>query len=127
MAYKSALAKAQGLGSAKSGTMHWWMQRVTAVALIPLSFWVILFIKQLLSAPFNDMQQWLVNPINASLLLAWVCIGFYHAVLGLQIVIEDYVSVEFWQISLVWLLKLAGLAGAISSLVLLMKIAVAAG
>ncbi len=127
MAYKSALAKAQGLGSAKSGTMHWWMQRVTAVALIPLSFWVILFIKQLLSAPFNDMQQWLVNPINASLLLAWVCLGFYHAVLGLQIVIEDYVSAEFWQISLVWLLKLAGLAGAISSLVLLMKIAVAAG
>ncbi len=127
MAYKSALAKAQGLGSAKSGTMHWWMQRVTAVALIPLSFWVILFIKQLLSAPFNDMQQWLVNPVNASLLLAWVCIGFYHAVLGLQIVIEDYVSAEFWQISLVWLLKLAGLAGAISSLVLLMKIAVAAG
>ena len=127
MAYKSALATAQGLGSARSGTMHWWMQRVTAVALIPLSFWVILFIKQLLSAPFNDMQQWLVNPINASLLLAWVCLGFYHAVLGLQIVIEDYISAEFWQISLVWLLKLAGLAGAISSLVLLMKIAIAAG
>ncbi|SHE22915.1 succinate dehydrogenase, hydrophobic membrane anchor protein [methanotrophic endosymbiont of Bathymodiolus puteoserpentis (Logatchev)] len=50
MEYQTPLAKARGLGSAKSGTKHWWMQRVTAVALIPLSFWLILFVQQLFHA-----------------------------------------------------------------------------
>ena len=53
MDYRSPLAKVRGLGSAKTGTSHWWMQRVTAVALIPLSFWLITFLDLSLTHPIN--------------------------------------------------------------------------
>jgi len=127
MAYKTSLAKARGLGSAKSGTKHWWMQRVTAVALIPLSFWLILFVQQLFHASFHEIKQWISNPLNLILLISWSFVGFYHAALGLQVVIEDYLSPEWLKITLVWLIKLAFLSGAISALVFAIRIAISAG
>ncbi len=127
MRYQTSLSKAQGLGSAKSGTQHWWMQRVTAVALIPLSFWMVLFLQHLFYASYAQMQQWLVSPINFTLLLAWAFIGFYHAALGLQVVIEDYVSPDWLKISLIWGIKLAFIGAAIMSLVIAIRIATAVG
>jgi len=59
MEYRSPLANVRGLGSAKSGTSHWWMQRVTAVALVPLSFWLIKFLDLSLTAPFQETIAWL--------------------------------------------------------------------
>ena len=127
MDYRTPLAKAYGLGSAKSGTTHWWMQRVTAVALIFLSFWLILFIKQLFHASYPEIKQWLVKPLNFTLLIAWAFIGFYHAALGLQVVIEDYLSPEWLKISLIWIIKLVFMGLAIASLVLTISIAISAG
>lgn len=127
MNYRTPLAKAQGLGSAKSGTTHWWMQRVTAVALIFLSFWLILFIQQLFYASYTEIKQWIVEPVNFTLLIAWVFIGFYHAALGLQVVIEDYLSPEWLKISLIWAIKLGFIGAAITSLVLTIRIAISAG
>ncbi|NOQ13097.1 MAG: succinate dehydrogenase, hydrophobic membrane anchor protein [Methyloprofundus sp.] len=127
MDYRTPLAKAQGLGSAKSGTTHWWMQRVTAVALIFLSFWLILFIQQLFYASYSEIKQWLVEPVNFTLLIAWVFIGFYHAALGLQVVIEDYLSPEWLKIVLVWGIKLVFMGAAIASLVFTIRIAISAG
>ncbi|NOQ14267.1 MAG: succinate dehydrogenase, hydrophobic membrane anchor protein [Methyloprofundus sp.] len=127
MDYRTPLAKAQGLGSAKSGTTHWWMQRVTAVALIFLSFWLILFIQQLFYAPYPEIKQWLVKPVNFTLLIAWAFIGFYHAALGLQVIIEDYLSPEWLKISLIWGIKLFFLGAAIASLVFTIRIAISAG
>ena len=127
MDYQTPLAKARGLGSAKSGTTHWWMQRVTAVALIPLSFWLILFIQQLFNAPFDEIRQWLISPLNFTLLLAWAFTGFYHAALGLQVVIEDYVNPDWLQIVLVWVIKLAFFGMAIASLVFAIRIAISVG
>ncbi len=127
MDYRTPLAKAHGLGSAKSGTAHWWMQRITAVALIFLSFWLILFIQQLFHATHTEIQQWLVKPVNFTLLIAWSFISFYHAAIGLQVVIEDYLSPEWLKISLIWLIKLAFLGGAVTSLVLTISIAISAG
>lgn len=124
MKYQTPLAKARGLGSAKNGTHHWWMQRVTAVALIPLAFWVILFVQQVFYASYPEIKQWLSSPLNLSLLLSWAFISFYHAAIGLQVVIEDYLSPKWL---LVWLVKLAFLAGAISALVFAIRIAVSAG
>ncbi|MEI6336826.1 MAG: succinate dehydrogenase, hydrophobic membrane anchor protein, partial [Methylococcaceae bacterium] len=64
MKYRSPLAKAVGLGSAKTGTSHWWMQRVTAVALVPLSFWLIIFLDLSLNAPYQETVAWLASPLN---------------------------------------------------------------
>ncbi|MBE0469701.1 MAG: succinate dehydrogenase, hydrophobic membrane anchor protein [Methyloprofundus sp.] len=127
MSYQTPLAKARGLGSAKSGTKHWWLQRVTAVALIPLSFWLILFVQQLFHASYPEIKQWLVAPLNFTLLIAWAFVGFYHAALGLQVVIEDYLSPEWLKIVTVWLVKLTFMAAAIAALVFAIRIAISVG
>jgi len=127
MKYQTPLAKARGLGSAKTGTHHWWMQRVSAVALIPLSFWLILFVQQIFQATYPEIKQWLSSPFNLTMILSWSFMSFYHAALGLQVVIEDYISPEWLKITLVWLIKLAFLGGAISALVFALRIAISAG
>lgn len=127
MQYQTPLAKARGLGSAKSGTTHWWMQRVTAIALIPLSFWLILFVDRLFNASYTEIRQWLITPLNFSLLIIWVFASCYHATLGLQVVIEDYIDPDWLKIILVWVIKLAFFVLAIVSLVLTIRIAISAG
>ena len=98
MDYQSPLAKVHGLGSAKSGTHHWWLQRITAVALIPLSFWPIVLLDLSFEASYQETVTWLASPLNSICMVFWILSVFYHAVLGLQVVIEDYVSSEKWRI-----------------------------
>ncbi len=98
MDYQSPLAKVHGLGSAKSGTHHWWLQRITAVALIPLSFWPIVLLNLSFEASYQETVTWLASPLNSICMVFWILSVFYHAVLGLQVVIEDYVSSEKWRI-----------------------------
>lgn len=107
MDYRTPIAKARGLGSAKTGTVHWWMQRVTAAALIPLSLWWLAFIGHLLRSPHAQTIEWLSEPLNGVLMVAWIIAVFYHAGLGLQVVIEDYVHTEWLKIVSVWVVKLA--------------------
>ncbi len=106
MDYRSPLAKARGLGSAKAGTAHWWMQRITAVMLIPLTFWLLAFFQSSFNAPYQQTVQWLASPLNTLCIVAWVLAVFYHAALGLQVVIEDYVSSEWLKIVSVWIANL---------------------
>jgi len=106
MDYRTPIAKARGLGSAKAGTAHWWMQRVTAAALIPLSLWWLAFIAHLLNSPYPQTVAWLSEPLNSVLMMAWIIAVFYHAGLGLQVVIEDYVHPEWLKIVSVWIVKL---------------------
>ncbi len=94
MNFRTPLAKALGSGSAKSGTSHWWMQRVTAAALIPLSFFLVIFLNACLNAPYQQTVDWLSEPFNTVCIIAWIIAVFYHAALGLQVVIEDYVAAE---------------------------------
>ena len=88
---ETPLHKAQGLGSAHSGVGHFWKQRVTAVALIPLAVWFGISILGLVGAPIAAVLTFLFNPVNAVLMAAFILIGLYHMVLGLQEVILDYV------------------------------------
>ena len=104
---RSPLAKVRGLGSAKSGTLHWWMQRVTAVALIPLSYWLITFLNLSFHAPYQYMVVWLIAPVNTVCIIAWVLAAFYHAALGLQVVIEDYIAAEGIKIIAVWTVNIS--------------------
>ncbi len=104
--YKSTLARAQGLGSAKSGTHHWWMQRVTAAALVPLTFYIIKFLSLCVTASFAEVMGWLNAPVNSVMILFWMTLVLYHAALGLQVVFEDYVSTTALRIVLVWTVNL---------------------
>ncbi len=90
----SPLAKARGAGSAHHGTGHWMHQRMTAVANIPLMLWLVWSVVHLPSAGYQDVSLWLAQPVNAILMILAVLSMFYHAVLGLQMVIEDYVHCE---------------------------------
>lgn len=122
MDFRTPLSRVKGLGSAKSGTAHWWMQRVTAVALIPLSFWLINFLGLSLTAPYEQTQAWLASPLNSVCIVAWIIAVFYHAALGLQIVIEDYVAAEGPKIISIWAVNLTFLFLAIAALLAVFRI-----
>lgn len=117
MDYRSPLARVRGLGSAKTGTSHWWMQRVSAVALIPLSFWLIIFLDLSLTAPFQETLAWLTTPVNTVSITAWIIAVFYHAALGLQVVIEDYIAAEGVKIVAVWAVNLSFLLLGLAALI----------
>lgn len=119
---QSALRRARGLGSAKSGLHHWWAQRVTAIALVPLSLWFIWNVIALGGASHEAVLFWAGGPVTIVLLLALVLATFYHMQLGLQVVIEDYVHAE--GAKLVSLLAMKGVAAllALACLVSILKI-----
>lgn len=107
MSLRSPLSKAVGLGSAKHGFSHWWWQRVTAIALIPLSLWFVYSILSLSGADFATAQAWLGAPFNATVILLFVLTALYHGQTGLQVVIEDYVHTKWVNLTLLLLIKFA--------------------
>jgi len=88
---RTPLKNARGLGSAKDGTHHFVLQRITAVALIFLSLYVVWLIISLIGSDYASVRAAVANPANAVLLIAFVIATFWHAKLGLQVIIEDYV------------------------------------
>lgn len=122
MQFRSSLAKARGLGSAKSGTSHWWMQRVSAVALIPLSFIVLGFFDLSLNASYQQTLEWLTSPFYSVSLIAWILAVFYHAALGVQVVIEDYVAEEGIKIISIWAANLIFMFLALTALIAVFRI-----
>lgn len=109
MNLRTPLARARGLGSAKSGTHHWWMQRVTAVALVPLSLWFVASMVAVVTADHGTAIQWLQSPLVAILCCALIAATFYHGQLGMQVLLEDYVHSETLKLISIVVLKLASL------------------
>jgi succinate dehydrogenase / fumarate reductase, membrane anchor subunit len=91
---QSPVGRVLGLGSAKEGVEHWWRQRTTALALVPLTIWFVIWVIAMLGADRAAMVAWMHNPISAVLMIVLIVATFYHAALGLQVVIEDYVHAE---------------------------------
>lgn len=89
---RTPLSKVKGLGSAKEGTDHFWVQRLTAIALAPLCLWFCFSLASLPSMDYVEFSQWLSSPFRAVLMILVILVAFYHAALGLQVVIEDYVG-----------------------------------
>ncbi len=94
MSIRTPLGFVRGLGTAKDGTHHWWMQRVTSVALIPLVVWFAIAMLSVSRADYPTLQHWMSHPVNAGLLIALLVAMFYHAHLGMQVIYEDYVRPE---------------------------------
>ena len=120
MSLRTPLARVRHLGSAKDGTTHWWMQRVTALALVPLTVWFVAALVFHLGAGYAATAAWIGHPVTAVLLLVLIVATFYHAYLGLQVVIEDYVHREWLKIASILAIKFAsillGLAAVLATL-----------
>lgn len=123
MSLRSPLGKVRGLGSAKNGTHHWWMQKVTAVALIPLTIWFVASVVQMTQADYEVVISWMNSPIVAVLMLLFVITGIYHLKLGLQVVIEDYIHSEGSKMFLQMLVTFGCVAVAITAVFSILKIA----
>ena len=115
------LANVKGLGAAKSGTHHFWVQRVTAVGLIPLTVWFVVQVLMLLHAG-NDPYLWLQQPLNAILMLMMVPVLLKHSMLGLQVVIEDYVHCAAKKLTLLFFVKFATWAMMAAGILAILKI-----
>jgi succinate dehydrogenase / fumarate reductase membrane anchor subunit len=105
MELRSTLGRVRGLGSAKEGVHHWWAQRMTAVALVPLSLWFVAGVIALAGADHAAVVAWFKSPINATLMVLVIVATFYHAALGLQVVLEDYVHHEGQKIASIMVVK----------------------
>ncbi|MBT5429616.1 MAG: succinate dehydrogenase, hydrophobic membrane anchor protein [Rhodospirillaceae bacterium] len=123
MSLQSDLGRVKGLGSSKSGTSHWWAQRVSALALIPLTLWFIYSAMKFIGMDLFAFRAWLNEPGSVLLLSLFLIALFYHMQLGLQVVIEDYVHSEKNKIFLLLINKFAAALFAISSLVAIIQIA----
>ena len=88
---RSPLAKARYLGSAKSGVEHWYAQRLSAAALVPLGLWFAYGATVLVRADYATAVTWISDPLNAALFILFLSCLYYHALIGLQVVVEDYV------------------------------------
>jgi succinate dehydrogenase / fumarate reductase, membrane anchor subunit len=123
---RTPIARARGLGSGKSGTEHFWVQRVTAVVLALLVPWLIGLLVSLVGAELDAVRATIARPWNAILLAGFVVALFWHAKLGIQVVIEDYIHTRGTEITLHLLNILACTLGALASLYAIGRIALLA-
>jgi succinate dehydrogenase / fumarate reductase, membrane anchor subunit len=126
MSLQTPLAKVRGLGPAKEGVRHWWAQRVSAIALAPLSFFVLWLVVQLRHADYLAAKQEIAKPWIAAALIAFIGTFFYHGKLGLQVVIEDYVHTPALEIGLQLAVKLLAAMGALLGIFAIVRISLGA-
>lgn len=120
---RSSFARARGLGSAKSGVGHWWLQRLTAVALIPLSLYVISSIISVIVSPdVITAAKWFSYPVNSWVFILLCLTMFLHAKLGLQVVIEDYIKCNCTKYSLLIANSFFCFAGAAVCVIAVLKL-----
>jgi succinate dehydrogenase / fumarate reductase membrane anchor subunit len=122
MKYETPLHEAQGLGSAKTGVQHWIAQRVSAMALIPLSIWFVVFFTIFLTAPFEEAEQWLSSPWSVAFAILLTLCLFYHGYLGMRVIWEDYIPHESTRWSLIIATKLLSALMAMVAIVSILQI-----
>ena len=123
MSLRTDLGRVRGLGSAKEGVAHWWVQRITAVALVPLVLWLAWQIAAHAGADHAAVVVWLRQPLAAIPMVLTISVVFYHAQLGLQVVIEDYVHTEWRRIAAIVLVKFIAAAFGVAGVFAVLKIA----
>ena len=123
---RSPLSRAMGLGSAKEGVEHWWAQRVTALALVPLTVWFVIAVIELAGADRSLFVEWVRHPLPAVFLVLLLIATFYHGALGLQVVIEDYVESEGLRLGLLIAVRLAAIVFAARGIFAVLKLSLGA-
>jgi succinate dehydrogenase / fumarate reductase membrane anchor subunit len=121
--FRHPLERARNHGAAGSGVDHWWKQRFTSILLVPLMVWLVWSLMLLSGADYAAARAWMSSPWNATMALLLVASMFYHARLGVQVVIEDYVHHRATEVVLQVLVAAAALVGGLVSAVAILKVA----
>ena len=119
---RSPLGRARGLGSARAGAHHWWLQRLTSLALVPLTLWFLCAMVRMLGATRDDVVSWMAGPLPIVLMIALVIATFHHMQAGLQVVIEDYVDDHRLRIGSILLVKGLSLLLALACIVSVLRL-----
>ena len=120
---RTPLARVRGLGSAKEGVHHWWAQRLTAIALVPLALWFVVSVAGMAGMGHEEAKDWVGSPAVTVLLVLLVAATFWHAQLGVQVVIEDYVHGEGCKLAALIAVKFAAVLLAVATIVAVLRLA----
>ena len=123
MSQRSPIGRVLGLGAAKEGFSHWWLQRVTSVALVLLGLWFVTALLRMPTFQYEFVVAWIAMPLNAVLLLLLIGTLVYHSQLGVQVVVEDYVHHHGLKIATMMLLTFAHVAVAALAIFAVLRIA----
>ncbi len=123
MALRTPIKQARGLGSAHHGTGHWMAQRITAVALVPLLLWLAFGIASYAGADYAAARAWIGSPVTAIALVVTLAVASYHGVIGLQVVLEDYVPARGPRLVANVLIQFAAVVLAAAGIFAVLKIA----
>ncbi len=110
------------LGSTKEGTQHWWVQRVTAIALTPLMLWFVISLLLIARADYPTAFYWMSEWQNTVLMIVMLLLIFYHGALGMQVIIEDYIHDEWMKHALIIAVKLGALVLALVTILAVLRI-----
>ena len=124
--FRTPMKIANGLGSARSGAHHFLVQRITAVALAALGLWIVWIALEVLHMDYASAHALIAKPWNAVLMIAFVIAAFWHAQLGLQVVVEDYVHAKGLELALQIAIKFACFLGAAASVLAVIRVALGA-
>jgi succinate dehydrogenase / fumarate reductase, membrane anchor subunit len=119
---RSPLGRARGIGSARAGAAHWWTQRITSIALVPLTLWFLCAMVRMIGATRDDVVLWMAGPLPIVLMIALVIATFHHLQAGLQVVIEDYVTNDALRVGSILLVKGLSLLLALACIVSVLKL-----
>jgi succinate dehydrogenase / fumarate reductase membrane anchor subunit len=120
--FRTPLKRARGAGSAREGVGHWWAQRITAIALAPLSIWFVWLTASLTGAEYEVVRAAFAHPINAALTIAFVWSLFHHGQLGLQVVIEDYVHPRSLELTMLVLIRFSAFLAALAATIAVLRL-----
>jgi succinate dehydrogenase / fumarate reductase, membrane anchor subunit len=123
MSLRSPLGRVQGLGSAKSGSSHWIGQRITAVALTLLGLWFVVSLLMLGGLGRERVTAWLGSPLRSVLAVLFVLVAAWHANLGLQVIVEDYVGARGMRVAVLVVVKFALIVAAVAGVLAVLRIA----
>ena len=124
MGVQSPVARVRGLGAAREGVGHWTRQRLTAIANLLLVLWFVFSAMALAGAGYDEVRAWLASPLSASLMILLVISVVYHARLGVQVVIEDYVHHEGARLGSLAALSLIAFGLAVACIVAVLKVSI---
>jgi succinate dehydrogenase / fumarate reductase membrane anchor subunit len=123
MSMRAPLAQVRGHGSAKTGAHHWWAQRLSAIALVPLFLWFVVSLAAVATADYATAVSWISSPFNSALLVLLIGAIFYHAQLGMQVVFEDYISTHWLQVASIILVRFLAILLAVVSIIAVLRTA----
>ena len=126
MSFVSPLNKALGLGSAKEGAEHWWVQRLSAVALIPLGLWFAVALAGMEDMTYGSVVAFIKHPVNSILLVLALIALIYHSQLGVRVVVEDYVHASTLKVVTIVAVSFAHILVAVAGVFAVLKVALGA-